>query len=82
MAWEVLCCSCSCFSLPQGTSACGEEKQFLVIAASSFDALDTGCSVTWNIVPLISEGGGQGAFTSIVKTVEFAPKGDSVKIHL
>jgi len=82
MVWEVPCCSCSCFSLPQGTSACGEEKLFLVIAASSFNALDTGYSVTWNIVPLISEGGGQGALMSVVKTVEFAPKGDSGKIHL
>lgn len=54
MGWEVPCCSCSCFSLPQGISACGEEKQFLRIASPSWDASDTDCSVIWNIVPLTS----------------------------
>lgn len=82
MGWEVPCCSCSCFSLPQGTSACGEEKQFLVIVSPSCNASDTGCSVIWNIIPLISEGGGQGAFMLIVKAVEFAFRGDSGKIYL
>lgn len=82
MGWEVPCCSCSCFSLPQGTATCGEEKQFLVIASPSWDASDSGCSVIWNIIPLTSERLGQGAFMPIVKAVEFALRRGSGKIHL